>query len=308
MQDLLNALPGAVAQGLVWGLLAVGVFITFRVLGIADLTVDGSVVTGAAVCTTLIVAGVSVPLAITCAFIAGCAAGSITGALHVYLGIPDILAGILTQMALWSVNLKIIGKANQPLSSRTYPLLVSQLNKPHAILILLLFTTLMIAVLYAFFGTELGCALRAVGSNAAMSRAQGINVGVMKVLGLSLSNGIVALSGALLCQYQGFTDINMGRGAVVIGLAAVVIGEALVSRIGHNFALKLGGVTAGAVVYYLVYQIIIFIGMDTDLLKMLSALVVAVFLGAPYLQKKYKTLPGVTHLRKAGGEESDGNA
>lgn len=286
MLELLGSLPGAAAQGLVWGLMAIGVYITYKILGIADLTVDGSLCTGATVCTVLILAGVSPWIAVLCAFAAGLCAGLVTGLIHICLGIPDILSGILTQMALWSVNLKILGRANLSLSSRNNPVLLTQLDNTGAIFVLLAFCAVLIGLLYLFFGTELGAAVRATGNNAAMSRAQGINTGVMKIIGLSLSNGIVALSGAMLCQYQGYTDINMGRGAVVIGLAAVVIGGAVVKHIGSNFALKLSGVAVGAVIYYLVYQITIFVGLDTDFLKMFSAVVVAAFLGVPYLSKK----------------------
>ena len=286
MLELLGSLPGAAAQGLVWGLMAIGVYITYKILGIADLTVDGSLCTGAAVCTVLILAGVSPWIAVLCAFAAGLCAGLVTGLIHICLGIPDILSGILTQMALWSVNLKILGRANLSLSSRNNPVLLTQLDNTGAIFVLIAFCAVLIGLLYLFFGTELGAAVRATGNNAAMSRAQGINTGVMKIIGLSLSNGIVALSGAMLCQYQGYTDINMGRGAVVIGLAAVVIGGGVVKHIGSNFALKLSGVAVGAVIYYLVYQITIFVGLDTDFLKMFSAVVVAAFLGVPYLSKK----------------------
>ena len=298
MLELLGSLPGAAAQGLVWGLMAIGVYITYKILGIADLTVDGSLCTGAAVCTVLILAGVSPWIAVLCAFAAGLCAGLVTGLIHICLGIPDILSGILTQMALWSVNLKILGRANLSLSSRNNPVLLTQLDNTGAIFVLLAFCAVLIGLLYLFFGTELGAAVRATGNNAAMSRAQGINTGVMKIIGLSLSNGIVALSGAMLCQYQGYTDINMGRGAVVIGLAAVVIGGAVVKHIGSNFALKLSGVAVGAVIYYLVYQITIFVGLDTDFLKMFSAVVVAAFLGVPYLSKK------ITERKKEAGKNA----
>lgn len=296
--QLLGALPGALAQGLVWGLMAIGVYLTFRILDFADLTVDGSICTGAAVCTVLVLRGMNPWLAMLCALICGFIAGALTGVLHIYLGIPAILAGILTQMVLWSVNLKIMGKANLTLPARTTPVLLSQLNIPSAILILLGIAAALIVLLYAFFGTELGCSIRATGSNAVMSRAQGINTGFTKILGLAISNALVALSGALLCQYQGFADINMGRGAVVIGLAAVVIGEALVSRLPQNFALSLFGVLLGAVVYYIVYQTIIFVGFDTDFLKMFSAVVVGLFLGVPYLKKQIS----VTFRSKKGGK------
>ena len=211
--------------------------------------------------------------------------------LHITFGIPAILSGILTQLVLWSVNLKIMGRANQALSARNYSVLISQMNLTSAILILIICAALLVALLYVFFGTELGCSIRATGINAAMSRAQGIyrqgiHTDVTKLIGLALSNGIVAFAGALLCQYQGYSDINMGRGAVVIGLAAVVIGEAIISKLPQNFAIRLSGVLLGAVVYYIVYQIIILIGLDTDLLKMFSAIVVAVFLGLPYIKGK----------------------
>ena len=286
MMDLLGALPGAVAQGLVWGVMAIGIYITYKILDIADLTVDGTICTGAAVCTMMMLSGQSPWLSILGAMLAGALAGVATGLLHVFLGIPAILAGILTQMTLWSVNLKILGKANQAISARNTAVLLSQMNIPHALIVLAVVGVLTVAILYLFFGTELGCSIRATGCNQSMSRAQGINTNFTKVTGLAISNAIVALSGALLCQYQGYTDINMGRGAVVIGLAAVVIGEALVRRISPNFAVRLTGVIAGAIVYYVVYQTIIFVGFDTDMLKMFSAIVVAAFLGVPYLKKQ----------------------
>lgn len=291
--ELLSALPGAVAQGLVWGIMAIGVYVTFRILDIADLTVDGSICTGAAVCTMLMINGAPVWVALLAATAAGLLAGALTGALHIFLGIPAILSGILTQLVLWSVNLKIMGKANQPLSARSYKVLLSQMNIPGAIAILAVCSVILVAVLYLFFGTELGASIRATGINAAMSRAQGINTDVTKLLGLSLSNGLVAFSGALLCQYQGYADINMGKGAVVIGLAAVVIGEAVISKLPSNFAIRLSGVIVGAVIYYIVYQVIIFVGLDPDLLKMFSAIVVAVFLGVPYVKRKISSNRGI---------------
>jgi putative ABC transport system permease protein len=287
MIDLFSSLPGAVAQGMIWGVMAIGVYITYRILDFADLTVDSSICTGAAVCTMMMLAGYNPWVSLLCAFLAGAVAGVITGLLHVLLGIPAILAGILTQMILWSVNLKILGKANQSLPARSYAVLVTQMNIPSTLIILAIILVVLIAILYVFFGTELGSSIRATGCNPVMSRAQGIDTNLMKVLGLALSNALVALAGALLCQYQGYTDINMGRGAVVIGLAAVVIGEVAVRWISTNFAVRLFGVALGAVIYYVVYQIIIFIGFDTDLLKMFSAIVVAVFLGAPYLKKQF---------------------
>lgn len=304
MGNWFSSLPGAIAQGLIWGIMAIGVYITYRILDIADLTVDGSICTGAAVCTVLIMRNINPWLALLCAFLVGLVAGSITGALHIGLGIPAILAGILTQMALWSVNLKILGKANQAIPARSYTVLLSQMDIPAALLLLGIATAAVIGILYLFFGTELGCGIRATGCNPAMSRAQGINTGVNKVIGLALSNGLVSLSGGLLCQYQGYADINMGRGAVVIGLAAVVIGEAVVRHISPNFAVRLTGVAIGAVIYYLVYQTVIFLGFDADLLKMFSAVVVALFLGIPYLQKTVREACHTSKAAKGGNNHA----
>lgn len=290
--SLLASMPAAVSQGLIWGIAAIGIYITFRILDIADLTVDGSICTGAAVCIMSMQSGVDVRLAIVFSVIAGMLTGLMTGIFHTLMGIPAILAGILTQLSLYSVNLKIMGKANQPINVDKYDLLVSLRYVKgvpfykNTIFVVLLFVLIVIGVLYWFFGTELGSALRATGCNGNMARAQGINTNVAKVIGLMISNGLIGLSGALLAQYQGFADINMGRGAIVIGLAAVIIGEA-VFKIFTNFALRLLSVAFGSIIYYIVLQVIILIGFDTDLLKLLSALVVAVFLATPYLKSKY---------------------
>ena len=280
--SLLNALPGALAQGLIWGLMAIGVYITFKVLDLADLTVDGTMCTGGAVCIILMTHGVNVWVAMLCAFIAGMIAGAVTGLFHTVMGIPAILAGILTQLALFSMNLRIMGgKANQAINPDKYDLLVSlrnvkKLSFENPILVTLIFTAVVIALLYWFFGTEVGSGIRATGANPNMSRAQGINVDRNKVLGLMLSNGIVALSSALYTQYQGFADVNAGRGAIVIGLAAV-----------RNFALKLVSVSIGAVIYYVVIQIVLTMGLNSNDLKLFSALVVAVFLAVPYWKSKH---------------------
>ena len=302
MTQLLNAIPGALAQGLIWGVMAIGVYITYKVLDIADLTVDGSLCTGAAVCTMLLLAGHSPWIAMLCAVLAGLLAGTVTGLLHVLLGIPPILAGILTQMVLWSVNLKILGKANQALPARSIDVLLTQMNIPAALPVLLGWAAVLVTLLVLFFSTELGCALRATGCNPVMSRAQGVNTGLMKVIGLALSNAVVAMSGGLLCQYQGYTDVNMGRGAVVIGLAAVVIGQAVLGRHGGHMAAQLDGVVLGAVIYYIVYQVIIFAGFDTDLLKMFSAVVVAVFLGVPHVRDQIRTN---SRIKKGGSRHAE---
>ena len=287
-----GALPGAVAQGLIWGIMAIGVYITFRVLDVADLTVDGSLCTGGAVCIMMMLAGCNVWVAMLIATVAGLLTGLMTGLFHTFMGIPAILAGILTQLSLYSINLKIMGKANQAINVDKYDLLISLRWVKQAILgnpliMVSILIVALIVVLYWFFGTELGCSIRATGANPNMSRAQGINTDLIKVLGLMLSNGLVAFSGALLSQYQGFADVSMGRGAIVIGLAAVIIGEAVFSRIFRNFALKLLAVVFGSIIYYVVIQIVIQLGLDANLLKLLSAVVVAIFLAVPYWKGKY---------------------
>ena len=303
---LISALPGAAAQGLIWGIMAIGVYITFRTLDIADLTVDGTMCTGGAVCIMMMMNGHNVWVAMLAAFIAGMLAGLATGFFHTFMGIPAILSGILTQLALWSVNLKIMGKSNQALNVDKYNLLVSlryikgvPIFK-NTIVIVAIMIVVLIAILYWFFGTELGCSIRATGCNSNMARAQGINTNFNKVLGLMISNGLVALSSALLAQYQGFADINMGRGAIVIGLAAVIIGEAIFGRIFRNFDLTLLSVGFGAVIYYLVLQVVIWLGVDTDLLKMFSAIVVAIFLAIPYWKSRYFAKP----VRRGGSADA----
>lgn len=293
VDKLLSALPGACAQGLIWGLMAIGVYITFKVLDLADLTVDGTMAAGGAVCIVLTTDGMNIWLAMLCAFLVGMLAGAATGILHTFMGIPAILAGILTQLALFSINLRIMdGKANVAINPDKYDLIVSlrhvkRMDAENPILITVIFTAVIIALLYWFFGTELGSAIRATGANPNMSRAQGINVDRNKVFGLMLSNGIVALSSALYSQYQGFADVNAGRGAIVIGLAAVIIGEVIFSRVFRNFALKLLAVSLGAVIYYLVIQVVLIIGLNSNDLKLLSAVIVAVFLAVPYWKGKY---------------------
>ena len=288
MGSLINALPGAVSQGLVWGIMALGVYVTYRILDVADLTVDGSLATGGAVCVMLIRAGVNPWVAILAALVAGGVAGLVTALLHTKCGIPAILAGILTQLALYSVNLRVMGgKSNQPVSVDKYNLIVSQryvreLKLTNPMIPILIILAAIIGILYWFFGTEKGCSIRATGANKTMARAQGINPDNDIILGLVISTALVALSGALIAQYQGSVDVNMGRGAIVIGLAAVIIGEVVFKKIKHNFAGTLAFVTFGAVIYYIVIQITLLLGLNTNDLKLITAIIVGLFLALPY--------------------------
>lgn len=290
MDGFLAALPGAAAQGLIWGIMAIGVFITFRILDIADLTVDGSMGTGGAIMVLCMSNGLNVWISMIMAVLAGCIAGFVTGMFHTKFGIPAILAGILTQLSLYSINLRILGgKANQPLSYRNYNLIFSLGEVTKSLIIGVAFVVVLIAILYWFFGTELGHGLRATGANEAMARSNGINTDTNKVIGLILSNGIVALSGAMLAQFQGFADVNMGRGAIVIGLAAVIIGEVIFGKLFKNFALKLLAVAIGGVIYYVVITLVLRLGFNANDLKLFTALVVALFLGVPYWKNKIAT-------------------
>ena len=282
--------------------MAIGVYITYRILDVADLTVDGSFATGGAVAVILILNGCNLWLAMILAFVAGLLAGAITGLLHTLMGIPAILSGILTQLALYSINLKIMGKANQSVNVNQTDLLVSlrwvkEFAFHNPLITVGVVLVVLIALLYWFFGTEMGCGIRATGTNLNMSRAQGINTNFNKVLGIMLSNGLVAFSGAFLAQYQGFADVKMGQGAIVIGLAAVIIGEALFGKIFKNFALRLLSVAFGSIIYYIVIQTVITLGMDANLLKLLSAAIVAIFLAVPYWKGQYTQ----KHMRKHKG-------
>lgn len=302
MSGFLASLPGACAQGIIWGIMAVGVYLTFKVLDLADLTVDGSFGIGGAVLVVCTIAGMNIWLAMLLAFLAGCIAGLVTGILHTKFGIPAILAGILTQLALYSVNLRIMsGRANVALNIDEYGILVSLRYIPKSILVGGAFALVIIGLLYWFFGTELGAGVRATGCNEAMARANGINTGFNKVLGLVLSNGIVAMSGGLLAQYQGFADINMGRGAIVIGLAAVIIGDVIFGKLFKNFALRLLAAVLGGVIYYIVIQLVLQMGLNANDLKLFSALVVALFLGVPY----WKGQLGAKHVKtNKGGKDN----
>jgi putative ABC transport system permease protein len=303
----INALPGAVAEGLIWGLMGIGVYLSFKLLNIADLTVDGSIVTGACVCAVLLAIGLPVWLSVVAAFLAGALAGFVTGLLHTAFGIPSILAGILTQLMLYSVNLAILGgKSLVAINPRANNLLVHMSNNPRSIIAMLIFVAATIIALWLFFYTEIGLTIKSTGDNPDMSRAQGVNVKLNQVLGLAISNGLVALSGALLAQYKGSANINDGRGAIVIGLAAIFIGLSVSLKIKPNFVVSMIGVAGGGIVYYIVYNFVILLGLKTDYLKMLSAIIVAVFLAVPYVKKEYftrqrKLPPNGLNTRNGGG-------
>ena len=299
----LYALPGAVAEGLIWGLMAIGVYISYKILDIADLTVDGSICTGGCVCAVLLAAGVPAWAAILLAFAAGALTGVVTGLFHTVFGIPAILSGILTQLMLYSVNLRILGgKSLMAIDPRANDLLVHMSNNPGAILSMALIVTGTIVALWLFFYTEVGLTIKSTGDNPDMSRAQGVNVDVNKVVGLAIANGIVALAGALLAQYKGSANINDGRGAIVIALAAIFIGLSVSLRIKPNFVCSLIGCIGGGIVYYIVYNFVILMGLKTDYLKMLSAIIVALFLAIPYLKTRYFTKPMSLQQRREAAE------
>ena len=302
----LYALPGAVAEGLIWGLMAIGVYISYKILDIADLTVDGSICTGACICAVLLGLGVPVWVCVPVAFIAGALAGVVTGLLHTALGIPSILAGILTQLMLYSVNLVILGgKSLMAIDHRANTLLVHMSNNPMAIVTMIAMVTMTIVVLWLFFYTEVGLTLKSTGDNPDMSRAQGVDVNRNKVIGLAIANGIVAMAGAMLAQYKGSANINDGRGAIVIALAAIFIGLSVSLKIKPNFVCSLIGVVSGGVVYYIVYNFVILLGLKTDYLKMLSAIIVALFLGVPYLKAEHFTKQKAPRV---GAQQSGGKA
>jgi len=307
IMTLVNALPGACAQGLIWGVMAIGLYITYKILRLSDLTVDGTMCTGGAVCVMMMIRGHSVWTAMLCAFIAGLLAGMVTGILHTAFGIPAILAGILTQQGLYSINLAVMeDKANQAIAVDKYDLLVSLRYikgvpfYQNPIFITIIFIIVIIAVMYWFFGTELGSSIRATGTNENMARAQGINTNANKIIGLMISNGIIALASALYAQYQGFADVNAGRGAIVTGLASIIIGQVVFGKIRGNFAFKMLSAALGSIVYYIVIQVVLWLGMPSNYLKLLSSIVVALFLAIPYLQSKYFAKP----VKKGGAQNA----
>ena len=303
----LYALPGAVAEGLIWGLMAIGVYISYKILDIADLTVDGSICTGGCVCAVLITAGVPVWLSVVIAFGAGALTGILTGVFHTALGIPSILAGILTQLILYSVNLSVLGgKSLVAIDPRANNLILHMSDNPGAVVAMALIIVAVIIGLWQFFYTEVGLTLKSTGDNPDMSRAQGIDVKRNKVIGLAISNGIVALAGALLAQYKGSANINDGRGAIVIGLAAIFIGLSVSMKIKPNFVVSLIGVVGGGIVYYIIYNFVVLLGLKTDYLKMLSAIIVVIFLAVPYLKGEYFTKQKPVPMKKTPPSGANG--
>ncbi len=302
----LYAMPGAIAEGLIWGLMAIGVYISYKILDIADLTVDGSICTGGCVCAVLLTSGVPAWLSVLVAFLAGALTGILTGLFNTAMGIPSILAGILTQLILYSVNLSILGgRSLIAIDVRSTPTLIHMSNNPRTILVAGLMVAAIIVVLWLFFYTEIGLTLKSTGDNPDMSRAQGINVKLNKVVGLAISNGIVAVSGALLAQYKGSANINDGRGAIVIGLAAIFIGLSVSLKIKPNFVVSLIGVIGGGIVYYIIYNFVVLLGLKTDYLKMLSAFIVAIFLTIPYWKKEYFSKNKYVVAPTASSEENN---
>lgn len=300
MLAFLNSVPGAVAQGLIWGVMAIGVYITYRILDFADLTVDGSMSTGGAVFAFCLLNGMNIYIALLLAFVSGCITGFVTAIFYTGFGIPPILSGILTQIGLYSVNLSILGGSNKTVSANNYDLVVSLRDPNKSIIVGLIITAVIIALLYWFFGTELGHSIRATGNNHNMAKANGINTKLNALIALVISNGIVAFSGALLSQFQGFADVNSGRGAIVIGLAAVIIGEVIFGKIFKNFALKLFACAIGGVIYYIVMTLVISLGLDPNYLKFFTAVIVALFLGVPY----WKDNIAAKRVKNVGGEQN----
>ena len=305
MNGLLASLQGAVAQGVLWGIMVLGVYITYRLMDIADLTVDGSFALGACVCAVLVVnKQVDPVVALLVSAMAGLAAGAVTGILHTVFEIPAILAGILTQISLWSINLRLMGgKSNIPLLK--VETLISKfvkmtgLTQSQASMIIgIIAAIIIIAFLYWFFGTEIGSAMRATGNNEDMVRALGVNTKMTKLLALTLSNGLVGLSGALVCQSQKYGDINLGTGAIVIGLASIVIGEVLMGRL-TSFYWKLTSVVVGSVTYFVLRALVLRMGLDANDMKLLSAIIVALALSFPVVLSKYRLRKEYTE----GGDE-----
>ncbi len=289
LSNLIGRIPGGIAQGIIWGIMALGIYITFRVLKESDLTVDGSFATGGAVCVMLITSGINPWIALLCAFAVGVTVGICTGLIHTVLKIPAILSGILVQFGLYSINLHIMGMvANVSCSPVKNHVLITMRNINSAILTGLVFSAALIVIMYWYFGTEQGCAIRATGNNEHMALAQGINVSNMKVIGFALGNGLVALAGGLMAQYQGFADVSMGRGAIVIGLAAIIIGEVLSELIfpkGCSFYTRLLFVIIGGIAYYLIMIIVLWLRVDSNDLKLATAFIVMLALAIPNLKR-----------------------
>ena len=305
--DYLNSLPNALNLGLIWCIAGIGVYLTYKILDIPDLTVDGSFVLGAYVSALVLSSGGHFALAMLLGFLAGVVSGIITGLLHTVLGIPPILSGILTQLALWSVNLILADSKSMVPVPLDANVIFSMRDMYDTLWKCAIIVVVLIVLLYLFFGTQLGTSIRATGNNQKMSKAHGINTKLNIVICLAISNGIVALAGTLLAQYNGYAEINMGRGTIVTCLSAVVIGGLIFNKFAKNFAVRLSSVIVGSVIYFIIYQTVIFFGLEPNLMKLLTAVVVAIFLGVPYIQRTYFTRLKKLHinhkLKKSGGDQ-----
>jgi len=292
---MLDIIKGAVSLGLLWAVMTIGVYISFRILDIADLTVEGCITFGAAIAARAITEGINPYIATVLSLLGGMVAGLVTAILHTRLKIPALLSGILTMIALYSVNLHVLGKASISLLRMETVYTVFEklgLESTWAVIVFgLLSVTIVICFLYWFFGTEIGCAIRATGNNPNMVRAQGINTDNMITIGLVMSNGIVALSGALIAQYQTFADVQMGTGSIVIGLASVIIGEVLFGK--RNYFLRLTSLAMGAVTYRIIIAFVLKLGMPSIDLKLFTAITVALALSLPMMKERLKP-PGIT--------------
>lgn len=295
LSGFLLSIQGALSQGILWGIMVLGVYITYKIMDIADLTVDGSFALGGCVSAILVVGkGWNPLLAVFAAMLAGLAAGLVTGILHTLFDIPAILAGILTQLGLWSINLRVMGRSNTPYLKvdtimTTFSKWTGLSNNWSSMIVGILFAVIVILLLYWFFGTEMGCAMRATGDNESMIRALGCNTKVSKIVALGLSNGLVGLSGALVSQQQSYADVGMGQGAIVIGLAAIVIGDVLMGR-ARSFYSKLASAVVGSIAYFVIRALVLWMGLDTSDLKLFSAIFVAIALCVPVAANKWRIM------------------
>jgi putative ABC transport system permease protein len=293
ISSIFGAAGGAVAQGLLWGIMTLGVYLTFRILNIADMTCDGSFALGGSTCAILVTKGMNPLLAVFISFFTGLIAGLATGIMHTKLKIHEILAGILSMIALYSINIRIMGRSNTPLLG--IDTVMTKMQDQFGItpniasfIVGVIFGIALIALLYWFMGTELGSCLRATGNNEKMVRAMGVDTDKIKLMGLMLSNGLIALSGALVAQQQGYGDVGMGTGAIVIGLASIILGESIFAWFNKRFSfyITLLSILLGSVVYRLIIAVVLQLGLKSSDLKLLTAIIVVIALAIPVLKHK----------------------